>query len=259
MILKIGIIGYGAIGRFIVEHLKSDRAVELVAVLDLHAAGDPDVPLVSSLDELVKSSAELIVECAGHDALRIYGPALLRAGKDLLVASVGALADIKLESDLRSASGAAGRLLIPAGALGGLEALRTAREAGLQSVEYIGRKAPAAWRGTIAESLVDLSRVSSATTFLECDARTAALKFPRNANVVAALALAGLGFERTKVRLMVDPAVTGNRHSYVAKGAFGEIAVAIQSLTLPANPKTSMLAPFNLVRMIKERAGMVAI
>jgi aspartate dehydrogenase len=99
--------------------------------------------------------------------------------------------------------------------------------------------------------------VTSAVTFLECDARTAARQFPQNANVVAALALAGLGFEKTKVRLIVDPAANGNNHSFVARGAFGEISAAIRSTTLPSNPKTSMLAPFSLIQTIKKRAGLI--
>lgn len=105
--------------------------------------------------------------------------------------------------------------------------------------------------------MIELASVTQATTFLECDARTAALQFPQNANVVAALALAGLGFERTKVRLIVDPQANGNNHSFVARGAFGELSTSIRSMTLPSNPKTSVLAPFSLIQTIKKRAGLI--
>jgi aspartate dehydrogenase len=111
--------------------------------------------------------------------------------------------------------------------------------------------------GTPAEEMIELASVTKATTFLECDARTAALQFPQNANVVAALALAGLGFDKTKVRLIVDPAANGNNHSFVARGAFGEISTSIRSMTMPANPKTSVLAPFSLIQTIKKRAGLI--
>jgi aspartate dehydrogenase len=199
-----------------------------------------------------------VVECAGHQALKEAGEAVLRSGTDLLVVSVGALADITLEQRIRNAAAdGGGRLLIPGGALGGIDALSAAREAGLDSVEYAGRKARAAWKGTPAEKMIAVASVTSAQTFLECDARTAALQFPQNANVVAALALAGLGFEKTKVRLIVDPAATGNCHSFVARGAFGEISTTIQSMTLPSNPKTSVLAPFSLIQTIKKRAGLI--
>ncbi len=131
---------------------------------------------------------------------------ILRHGTDLLVVSVGALADPALETALRAASATGGgKLLIPGGALGGIDALSAAREAGLSSVDYIGRKAPAAWKGTAAEKIVQLDRVTKPHTFIDCEARTAALTFPQNANVVAAIALAGLGFDKTRVRLIVDP------------------------------------------------------
>jgi aspartate dehydrogenase len=197
------------------------------------------------------------VECAGHQALKETGEIVIHAGVGLLVASVGALADSVLEASLRRAAATGGRLMIPGGALGGIDALSAAREAGLESVEYSGRKAPAGWKGTAADDLIDLANVTSASTFLKCDARTAALRFPQNANVVAAIALAGIGFEKTKVQLIVDPAASGNHHTFTARGAFGEISTSIRSITLPSNPKTSVLAPFSLLQTIKKRAGLI--
>lgn len=254
--LKIAVIGCGAIGSFVIEQLNAEPAIEVTAVFSVPPPATCSVPVVTSMDELLSTGPELVVECAGHQALRECGEAVIRAGVDLLVVSVGALSDAALERSLREAASKGGRLLIPGGALGGLDALSAAREAGLDSVEYSGRKAPAAWKGTAAEDMIALSSVTSAVTFLECDARTAARQFPQNANVVAALALAGLGFEKTKVRLIVDPAANGNHHSFVARGAFGEISASIRSTTLPSNPKTSLLAPFSLIQTIKKRAGL---
>lgn len=252
--MKIAVIGFGAIGQFLVNHLKSEPAIQVVSVL---SASPPtgSIPTAASIDELLNANPDMVVECAGHQALQQYGPPAMRAGKDLLIASVGALADRSLEEKLKRAAGSGARLLIPAGALGGLDLLQTAKEAGLHTVEYVGRKGPAAWKGTAAEDLVDLRQVKRATTFLEGDARTAATTFPQNANVVAALSLAGLGFERTKVRLVVDPDATDNHHSYIAKGDFGEMSVNIASATLSANPKTSVLAPFSIIQTLKAKAG----
>ena len=257
--MKIAVIGYGAIGRFLIEQLDAVPDIEITAIYSVPAPADRNDRIVDDLDALLATRPELVVECAGHGALSESGEATLRAGADLLVVSVGALADPALEQRLRTAERAGGRLLIAAGALGGLDALSTAREAGLESVSYVGRKSPAAWSHTPAENMVDLKSITSATTFLECDARTAALQFPQNANVVAALALAGLGFERTQVSLVVDPAANGNTHSFVARGAFGEITTTTRSATLPANPKTSMLAPYSLVHSIKKRAGLIVV
>jgi aspartate dehydrogenase len=256
--LRIAVIGFGAIGSFVVEHLNAGPSIEVSAVFSLPRPEACAVPVVDNIEALLATKPDLVVECAGHEGLRDFGETVIRHGTDLLVVSVGALADAALERSLRNAAtDGGGRLLIPGGALGGIDALSTAREAGLDSVEYSGRKAPNAWKGTPAERMIELASVTQATTFLECDARTAALQFPQNANVVAALALAGLGFEKTKVRLIVDPAANGNNHSFVARGSFGEISTSIRSMTLPSNPKTSVLAPFSLIQTIKKRAGLI--
>ncbi|HEY0219400.1 MAG TPA: aspartate dehydrogenase [Afipia sp.] len=256
--MKIAVIGYGAIGNFLVSQLVQEPTIDICAILSQPAPASCPYFLAASIGELLQSKPDLVVECAGHHALHEFGQAVLLSGTDLLVVSVGALAEAALEDSLRSAAAkGGGRLLIAGGALGGIDTISTAREAGLSSVEYVGRKAPAAWKGTAAETLIKLDQITEAFTFIQSDARTIALKFPQNANVVAALALAGLGFEKTEVKLVVDPAALGNSHSYVARGSFGEITATIMSRTLESNPKTSMLAPYSLVQVIKKRAGLI--
>jgi aspartate dehydrogenase len=176
-----------------------------------------------------------------------------------VIASVGALADAALEAEMRAAASGRARILIPSGAIGGLDVLGAAKLAGIERAHYVGRKAPRAWRGTAAETLVDLDRVAQAQVFFEGTAREAALRFPQNANVVAAVALAGLGFEKTRARLMVDPSVTTNQHAVTASGPFGEIQVQVAARTLPQNPKTSMLAPYSIVRSLRNLADAIAI
>lgn len=256
--MRICIIGFGAIGhtlyKMIGEHVpaavvagvmdRADRQQEISAML-------PGVAVLSDVDSLMALRPQLVIECAGHAVLKAAGPAVLRAGADLLVASVGALADQALETLLRDAAAqGGGKVRIPAGALGGLDVLGAARFAGLQSVTYTSNKAPLAWKGTPAEGMIDLDALTEATVFYSGDARTAALMFPQNANVAAATALAGLGFDKTVVHLRADPAAVGNRHRIQASGTFGEIDVTILGKTLPENPKTSMLAPFSLIRSL---------
>lgn len=257
--MEIGIIGHGAIGKMLVrllaEHAPDVRVAAIVEQPALQAALRASVPastrVVATIDELLSSRLDLVIECAGHAALQASGPGVLRAGVDLLVASVGALADISIERALREAAGFSGaRVRIPSGALGGLDVLGAARLAGLDTVTYVSSKAPRAWKGTAAESMVDLDRLTQPTVFYTGSAREAALRFPQNANVAAAVALAGVGFEKTQVQLTVDPAATGNRHRIRASGNFGEIDVSILGKTLPENPKTSMLAPYSLVRSV---------
>jgi aspartate dehydrogenase len=263
--MKVAIIGFGAIGRALAAGL-GDTGGTLVGVLEREetaAAARERLPasvvVTSVLDELLALEPDLVVECAGHAALRACGAQVLRAGRDLIVASVGALASRELEAELRSAAETGGRIVIPSGALGGLDALGSASRAGLDAVQYVSRKAPAAWRGTKAESLVALDKVTGPEVFYEGSAREAALDFPQNANVVAAVALAGIGFDRTRVRLMVDPDSTGNRHLVTASGPFGEISTEVLARTLPDNPKTSMLAPYSLLRAVANQCGRLVI
>jgi aspartate dehydrogenase len=254
--VKIALIGFGAIGTALAQALR-DTKYPIVGVLGRATSLDAlrkKVPngasVVTSADELLAVSPDIVVECAGHDALRFYGVDVLRAGTTLVISSIGALADEALEKSLREAAAKGGRLVIPSGAMGGLDALGAARRAGLDEVLYTSRKAPSAWRGTKAETLVDLQSISAAQVFYEGSARQAALDFPQNANVVAAVALAGIGFDRTHVHLIVDPQSAGNRHILEARGPFGEISASVLSRTLPENPKTSMLTPYSLVRAI---------
>jgi len=220
----------------------------------------PGIQLVSSADELIEAGVTLAVECAGHTALREYGPVLLSKGIDLLVVSVGALADAPTETLLhRAAVDGGAQIRIPSGAAGGLDVLMTARLAGLHSVAYRCVKPPSAWKGTPAQTMVDLTSLTGAKVFYAASAREAARMFPQNANFAAAVALAGIGFENTSVELCADPAATRNTHSVHAKGVFGDISMRIDGVALAANPKTSLLTPYSVVRTLMNLCRPVAL
>lgn len=268
MALRIALVGYGAMGRAVADFLGArSQQARIVAVVRRNQSGSlagtllADARIVESIEQLQSLQVDLVVECAGHSALRQFGPGALRAGYDLLVASVGALADGELERQLReSAEQSGARLLIPSGALGGLDLLAAARLGGVDSVTYIGRKPPAAWRGTPAEAMVNLDAVTAGDVpFFSGTAREAALKFPQNANVTAAVAIAGVGFDATRVQLFADPQATGNEHRIRAHGAFGDFELAVRATALAQNPKTSLLAPCSLVRSILNRSESVAL
>jgi aspartate dehydrogenase len=257
--MKVGILGCGAIGQRLCELLpRALPEIKLVAVVEraqalagLREELDPHIVLGTSADTLIEAGVDLVIECAGHAALREAGPRLLRSGIDLLVVSVGALADTSTEVMLHGAAVEGGaQIRIPSGAAGGLDMLATARLAGLERVAYRCVKPPAAWRGTPAESMFDLASLSSAINFFSATAREAARLFPQNANFAAAVALAGIGFDNTTVELCADPAATRNSHSVQAAGVFGEFHVRIEGVALGSNPKTSLLTPYSVVRTL---------
>lgn len=257
---RVAIIGYGAIGHALLRQIsKVPLAAQLVAVVTLPefvaaARKELSVPVFETVDQTLATKPTLFVECGGHGALRMHAHHVLQAKIDLLVASVGALSDRDLENDIRAAAEASGaRVLLPAGAIGGLDALAAARHAGLDEVRYTSTKAPRAWRGTHAEKLINLDQINTLVEFFSGSARDAARLFPQNANVAAAVALAGSGFEATKVTLTVDPSTQFNRHRIAAYGPFGSINIEIEGKTLPDNPKTSMLAPMSLLNAVISR------
>jgi len=266
--VRVALIGYGAMGRMVADLLRTRPGQACVVAVvrrdpstTLDSPTAPaDIPTVTTLVQLRSVHADLVVECAGHSALRQFGPGALRAGYDLLVASVGALADVELEQQLRdNAKQSGARVLIPSGALGGLDLLAAARIGGVDCVTYIGRKPPEAWRGTRAETLSNLDAASAEVPFFSGTAREAALAFPQNANVTAAVAIAGVGFDATRVQLFADPQAAGNEHRIQAHGAFGSFELAVRAKALAQNPKTSLLAPCSLVRSVLNRSESVAL
>ena len=254
----VALIGAGSIARVIVrELLEHHPQIRLAGVLvhDPVRARECGIAsaarLTSSLPELLSWRPTLIAECAGHAGLSQYGAPVLEHGTNLVVASVGALADRDLERSLRAAAASGGaHMRIPSGAVGGLDALASARLSGLTSVRYSGRKPIAAWRGSRAEDAVDLDRIETATPFFHGSAREAALAYPQNANVAAAVALSGVGFDATRVTLIADPAAHGNQHLIEAEGAFGRFNFSVVGTALPGNPKTSSLAAYSLLHCL---------
>lgn len=254
---RLALIGWGAMAKSLAAALaKGDAPISVGAVYSQPVPSEAvaGAKILETLDELVAWKPALVAECAGHGAVRAAVPVLLEAGIDVVIASVGALCDGALRDRLRAAAAAGGgQIILPSGAIGGLDALSAARQAGLDKVVYVGRKQPRAWLGTPAAERWDMNRLSEAAVIFEGIAEEAARLFPQNANVTAAVALAGLGFEATRVKLVADPEVTSNIHEVEASGAFGTMQVRLANRPLPDNPKTSWLAALSLERTIRQR------
>jgi aspartate dehydrogenase len=214
----------------------------------------------TELSAFLADKPDVVAECASHVAVRDYGPAILEAGCDLVVISIGSLSDDTLRKRLETAArkGCA-RLVLPPGAIGGIDALAAARLSGLDEVIYTGRKPPKAWRGTPAEKLLDLDALKEPAIFFEGSARTAAQDYPFNANVAATLALAGIGFEATQVRLVADPGVSRNVHEFAVRSGCGDFSMRLEGRPSAANPKTSQMAGYSVARELLNRAGAVVI
>lgn len=240
--MHIALIGFGSIGRELYARFAESEGVTLSAltrspIID----APPELQQVHSLNALLDGHPDLVVECAGQGAVREFGSSVLETGTPLLIASVGALSDPTLENELQgAATSGRTRLILPSGAIGGLDLLRAVSADGDTTVSYIGTKPPAAWKGTAAEDRVNLDTLEQPSEFFSGGGREAVRSFPKNANVVAALALAGPGFDRVKVSLVADPTVSGNSHRYQVTSPACSYDMTIIGAPSSGNAKTSL-------------------
>ena len=273
---RLGIIGAGGIADVALMSLAGSLRAPLaqVSILAREASQGKAQALLDRLgDDLAATRAvhcdiaafladdlELVAECASHLAVRTHGAAILAAGCDLVVISVGALADDALRHGLEEAAQTGGsQLILPSGAVGGLDALAAARLSGLDAVIYTGRKPPKAWKGTPAQDLLDLDSLKEPAIFYTGSAREAARDYPFNANVAAALALAGIGFDQTQVRLVADPGIERNVHEFAVTSACSNFTVRLEGRPSAANPKTSLMAGYSVARELVNRTGTTVI
>lgn len=261
---QILLIGYGAIAEEVKRAAAETGLFSIGAVLVRPERRDSvqrdlDVPVIGDLADL-QFRPVLAAECASHEAVRAYGPALLKQGIDVVVTSIGALSDDALYEELQAAARQGGaQLVLPAGAIPGIDAISAARFGGLEKVSYTSRKPPGAWRGTPAERAADLDNLTEAVVHYTGSARAAARDYPKNANVAATVALAGLGFDLTEVRMVADPHVSENIHEIRVSGGFGTMDLSIKGRPLPTNPKTSSLAAYSAIRAIVNKLSPVAV
>ncbi|TPL40738.1 aspartate dehydrogenase [Mesorhizobium sp. B2-4-6] len=247
----LGLIGYGAIARDLVSAFPPDAVDWLVL---LREGASPELPAnvsaVTKVERLIEARPRAVVEAAGQGAVATYVPALLEAGIPTVVASVGALADATLHARIATAGRSGGaRLMLPAGALGGLDYLRAIAALPDARVRYTSRKPPAAWEAELAARGLSVER--DAVTLFEGSPAEAASAYPKNLNAAFAVALA-VGAERVTVRVVVDPKATGNSHEIEAESAAGTAFFSMVNAPSPGNPKTSALTALSLVAALRD-------
>jgi aspartate dehydrogenase len=262
----VGLIGFGGIGQSILQAWQAlpPQDYRLAALLvrprqiEEARAALPGGVVTDDLAAFLATKPEIVVEAAGQPAVRESAEAVLRTGCDLFVISTGALADDAFrEQALTAAKAGGGRIVIPVGATTGLDGLLAMRQDGLQSVTYISTKPPKAWIGTPAEKNFDLDAIKEATVIFRGSAREAALNYPKNANLAATVALAGLGLDKTQVQLVADPAAAGNTGRIEAQSESSTLTVIVAGRSSAANPKTSAITGMSVLSALANRAAVL--
>ncbi len=266
MTLRVAVGGFGAIGKVVAGHL--DRGIEGLALAAVSArdsaraetamAGFARPVPVLPLSEL-GACADIVVECAPAAVLReIAEPALVQ-GRIVMVLSCGALLDNFDLVDLARRHG--GRILVPTGALLGLDAVAAAAEGGISRSHMITRKPPSGLVGApyLMEHGIGIDNLAEPKRVFTGNARDAARGFPANVNVVAALALAGIGPERTTIEIWADPGVTRNIHRIEVEAEAAHLSMQIENVPSAENPKTGRLTPLSVVATLKKLVSPLAV
>ena len=255
---KIAIIGYGAIAQYVFNTLKKNDILISSLICrkgrekQARSCLNKEIEVVSLIKDF-KTLPSLILDCAGHKALKDYAPEALNKGIDFITLSAGALADDELLKNLKkAATSGKSNFYIASGAVGGLDLLTASKQGELKQVTYIGRKPPKGWLGSRAEEIINLSKLkNSSEIHFSGTAREAAKLYPKNANVAASIALAGIGLDKTKVKLIADGRISKNIHEIEIIGKFGISTINIQGVSLPSNPKSSALAAMSMVAEVR--------
>ncbi len=265
-LLKVGLIGCGAIGTSIAEGIRDGKAgeIELNAVCDIEELRMKSLEEKLSNRNLIKTTKpevliklkniDLVIEAANKSIVEFYSESVLRSGKNLMIMSVGALNDKNLYHRIESLAREYGlKVYIPSGAICGLDGVKAAANARLERAEITTTKHPKSLAGApyLEDYGIDITRITQTKVIFQGKADEAIKGFPKNVNVAVALSLASMGVDQTTVRIIADPMATHTIHEISVTGEFGELYTKVRNIIHPENPKTSYLAVLSAIRTLR--------
>ena len=255
---SIGIVGCGAIGKALIHAVAAGKLPVRIAGVTSRTeksaryflAALKDGPPYLPLDKLIAAS-DLVVEAAGGAVVASLAEKVFAAKKDLMVISVGALLDHPeiIETSRRTGC----RLYLPSGAIAGLDGIKSACVGEIAHVTHTTRKPPAGLEGApyLVERGISLAGLQEEKEVFSGSAREACRGFPANVNVTAAVSLAGIGPDRTRVRILAVPGLRFNCHDIDVEGEFGKLHVHIENVPTE-NPRTGKLTVLSIIRAVQD-------
>ncbi|MBI5143441.1 MAG: aspartate dehydrogenase [Candidatus Omnitrophica bacterium] len=257
--LKVGIIGCGTIGSEIAKACQ-DRLrdkINLIGIYDIDKAKSLSLshmlkkkaPILK-LDNLIKK-VDMVIEAASAAVSASLVEKAIKTKKDIFIMSVGGL--LGKESLLRLAEKRGINVYLPSGAICGIDGLKAGSIGRIDSVTLTTKKPPKGLEGApyLKKNRVDLSRIKEETLIFEGSAADAVANFPQNVNVCAVLSLAGIGADKTRVRIITSPDYTKNIHEVEMTGDFGKILTRTENVPSRTNPKTSALAIMSAIATLE--------
>ncbi len=261
---RLAIIGCGALGRILATNVKKllDHDYEIIGVYDLYKEGaeklaaDVNTKAYADIEELYADKPDYTVEIAGIPAAKAYGEKILREVSDLIVVSVGSLADEDFKETLyAAASGSGHKLYVVNGAIGGFDLMQVFALMGVNEVSIESTKAPRSLNGAPYLQGRALSETEEELVF-SGSVKDAIAGFPKNVNVAVATSLAS-DFPETEVRIKSVPGRKENTHAITLKGDYMQAEIKVTSTPDPVNPKSSVSAAWSVVALLRNLASPV--
>lgn len=268
--LKVGIIGLGAIGGHVANCIEKGEAgnAELVALvcrnkekyLDLNKGQSSHFKslITDDIEALFAAKPDIVIEAAGQESLSQYGISILEKGIDLLVSSIGLFTnDDTFNTFTKTAEQSGAQMLLCAGALPALDWMSASSLSEVSNAIITQEKPVISWKGTRAEEMTNLDAITEPTCFFEGTAREAANIFPKSSNITAMLALATIGLDNTKVRLVADPISPIMNTLIEFDSEVGQLQLSCQGIPSPDNPSTSTGVPLSIVKSIRNLSSSI--
>jgi aspartate dehydrogenase len=257
--LKLGVAGLGAIGMAVASAVDAGGipGIGLVAVSVRDRAkaqtaidGFRSVPRIAGLAELAEA-ADVVVECLPTREFAAVATPAIERGRIFMPLSVGALIDHMDLVERARETGA--RIVVPTGALLGLDAVRATAEGRIASAKIVTRKPPAGFAGAplLIERSIDLAGLREPLLLFEGSAREAIAGFPANVNVAVALSLAGIGPDATRAEIWADPGVTRNTHTIVVRSDSSDLTMTIENIPSEENPRTGRITALSVLAALR--------
>jgi aspartate dehydrogenase len=257
--VRLAIGGLGAIGLEVARRVDAGDlpGIVLVAVAardqtkaERLADGFRSRPRLLPLETLA-DHADVVIECVPPAHFRTVAEPTVRAGRIFMPLSVGALLENMDLVDFARETGA--RIVVPSGAILGLDALRAAAEGNVSSVKLVTRKPPGGFAGApyLEQRGISLENVSEPVKLFAGSAREAVRGFPANLNVSVALSLAGIGSDKTEVEIWADPGVTRNTHTIVVRSDSSDLTMTIENIPSAENPRTGRITALSVIASLR--------
>tara|TARA_B100001123_G_C15183177_1_gene976171 strand:- start:491 stop:1294 length:804 start_codon:yes stop_codon:yes gene_type:complete len=265
--MKVGIVGAGSIG----SKLARDLDLDTVSGVSVAAICSRTESRARKLNETLKSEikitslqgvvdeSDLVIEAAGAPAVEEIVTTALSAGKSVMVISCGALLGRDDLVDMAKQNNA--RIHVPSGAIIGLDGLLAASEGKIENITMITTKPPQGLKGSpgVEMANIDLDHITEAIEVFEGPVSEGYKRFPANVNVAAAVSMAGIGADKTRIRVIADPKVTRNTHDIIAEGEFGRLTLHIENVPSDDNPRTGKLTALSALAYLKQMVSPLSI